>query len=606
MEKLYLNRKYVFIGLFLFTGLIFLIRLFYVQILADKFILSASNNVLRYITQYPARGLIYDRNGELLVYNEAAYDMMVIPRQVKEMDTAEFCRLLEIDVEDFRKRIKKARRYSSYKPSVFESQISRENFGALQEKMFMFPGFFVQPRTLRKYPYPIAAHMLGYVGEANARTIARNPYYKPGDYIGISGIEKSYEEVLRGERGMKIRVVDVHNRDMGSFQTGHYDTISIPGTDLWSSIDINLQAYGELLMSNKKGSIVAIEPSSGEILCLVTSPSYDPNLLVGRIRNKNFSLLSADSVNIPLFNRALMATYPPGSTFKLANALVAEQEEVVFPDTRHSCTGGFPVSKGHMISCHEHESPVNLITAIQYSCNTYFCKIFKAILDKNGFYETEKGYNAWRNHLLTFGLGNRLGLDLPGELSGNIPVTAYYDKYYGKNRWRSLTVISMAIGQGEILTTPVQLANMTALIANRGYFYTPHIIKGIGKPDHVSKAFMEKNHSSIDLAYFDPVIDGMERVVLAGTARNARLDTVAICAKTGTAQNPHGDNHSIFVAFAPKENPKIAISVIVENAGWGSTWAAPIASLMIEKYLRGEVKRKHVEEWLVNGNLIEK
>ncbi len=606
MEKLYFNRKYVFIGLFLFTGLVFLVRLFYVQILADRFILSASNNVLRYITQYPARGLIYDRNGELLVYNEAAYDMMVIPRQVKEMDTVEFCRLLEIDLEDFRERIKKATQYSSYKPSIFESQISRENFGALQEKMFMFPGFFVQPRTLRKYPNPIAAHMLGYVGEANPRTIKRNPYYKPGDYIGISGIEKSYEELLRGKKGMKIRVVDVHNQDMGSFQKGRYDTTSAPGTDLWSSIDINLQAYGELLMRNKKGSIVAIEPSSGEILCLITSPSYDPNLLIGRIRNKNFSLLSADSVNIPLFNRALMATYPPGSTFKVANALVAEQEEIIFPNTRHNCTGGFPLGKGHMVACHEHESPVNLVTSIQYSCNTYYCKVFKGILDKYGFYETEKGYNGWRNHILTFGFGNRLGLDLPGELSGNIPVTAYYDKYYGKNRWRSLTVISMAIGQGEILTTPVQLANMTALIANRGYYYTPHIVRGIGKPNSINKSFMRKNTSSINAAFFDPVIDGMERVVLAGTAMNARLDTIAICAKTGTAQNPHGDNHSIFIAFAPKENPKIALSVVVENAGWGTTWAAPIASLMIEKYLRGEVKRKHVEEWLVNGNLIDK
>ena len=558
------------------------------------------------MTQYPARGLIYDRNGELLVYNEAAYDMMVIPRQVDEMDTAEFCRLLEMDMETFRERIRKARRYSYYKPTVFESQISRENFGALQEKMFMFPGFFVQPRTLRKYPSPIASHILGYVGEANARTIERNPYYKSGDYIGISGIEKSYEEELRGQKGMKIRVVDVHNRDMGSFQEGRYDTISSPGTNLWSSIDMNLQAYGELLMRNKKGSIVAIEPSTGEILCLVTSPSYDPNLLVGRIRTKNFSMLSADSINIPLFNRALMATYPPGSTFKLANALVAEQEEIISPYTQHSCVGGFPLGNGHVVACHKHESPVNLVYSIQQSCNTYYCKVFKGILDKYGFYETEKGYNAWRDHILSLGFGKKLGLDLPSELSGNIPPTTYYDKYYGKGRWRSMTVISLAIGQGEILTTPVQLANMAAVIANRGYYYTPHIIKGIGKKSSVNKLFMKRNSSSIDPGFFDPVIEGMEQVVLAGTATNAHLDSVAICAKTGTAQNPHGDNHSIFVAFAPKENPQIAISVIVENAGWGTTWAAPIASLMIEKYLRGEVKRKRVEEWLVNGNLIGK
>jgi len=606
MEKLHINRRYVIVGIFLFTGLVFLIRLFYVQILADKFILSATNNVLRYITQYPARGLIYDRNGKLLVYNEAAYDMMVIPRQVKEMDTLEFCRLLGITMDDFRERIRKAKRYSSYKSTVFESQINRENFGALGEKMFKFPGFFVQPRTLRKYTYPIAAHMVGYVGEAGARKIAEDTYYKSGDYIGISGIERSYEDVLRGKKGMKIRIVDVHNRDMGSFQNGQYDTIAVPGIDLWSSIDAGLQAYGELLMSNKKGSVVAIEPSSGEILCLVTSPSYDPNLLVGRIRNRNFSTLNEDTINIPLFNRAMMATYPPGSTFKLANALIAEEEEVVFPYTRHTCLGGYAYGTGRIVQCHKHESPVALEQAIQYSCNTYFCKIFKAIIDKDGFYETEKGYKRWKGHVNDFGFGSRLGLDLPGELSGNIPPTTYYDKYYGRSHWRSLTIISLAIGQGEILVTPVQLANLTALIANRGYYFTPHVIKRIGSPADVDPTFLEKHVSSINPVHFDPVIDGMEKVVLAGTATNARLDGVAICAKTGTAQNPHGDNHSIFVAFAPKEKPQIAISVIVENAGWGTTWASPIASLMIEKYLNDTVRRKNVETWLINGNLIER
>ncbi len=604
MEKLYLNRRLIILGLFLITGLIFTIRLFYIQVMAEKYILSANNNVLRYITQYPARGLIYDRNGKLLVYNEAAYDMMVIPREVKTIDTAEFCRLLDISIVDFRERLKKARHYSSYKPSVFESQINRANFGALQEKMFMFHGFFVQPRTLRSYPYPTAAHMLGYIGEASPAIIAKNPYYKPSDYIGISGIEKSYEEALRGRKGMKIRIVDVHNRDMGSFQEGHYDTVSAPGTDLWSSIDVNLQLLGELLMLNKKGSIVAIEPSSGEILCLVSSPTYDPNLLVGRIRNHNFALLSVDSINIPLFNRALMATYPPGSTFKTANALVGLQEGVLTASTRYSCPGGFDLGNGHVVGCHNHTGPLDLEESIQYSCNTYYCKVFKSILEKDGFYATDKDFNIWRNHILSFGLGKRLGLDLPSELSGNIPSSAYYDKYYGKNRWRSLTVISLAIGQGEILITPVQLANMTAVIANRGYYITPHVIKGVGKPNSVNRTFMEKHYSTVDPNYFDVVVDGMEKVVLAGTATSARLDSVAICAKTGTAQNPHGDNHSIFIAFAPKENPRIAISVIVENAGWGASWAAPIASLMIEKYLKGEVKRQDLQERMMNGNLI--
>jgi len=604
MEKHYLNRKFIILGLFLFTGIVFTIRLFYVQVIAEKYILSANNNVLRYITQYPARGLIYDRNGKLLVYNEAAYDMMVIPNQVKAMDTVEFCRLIDISIEDFRERLIKARRYSSYKPSIFESQINRENFGALQEKMFRFHGFFVQPRTLRSYPYPTAAHMLGYIGEASPAIIAANPYYKAGDYIGISGIEKSYEEELRGRKGMKIRVVDVHNRDMGTFEEGHYDTVSMPGKDLWASIDVDLQLLGELLMQNKKGSIVAIEPSSGEILCLVSSPTYDPNLLVGRIRSHNFSLLSADSINIPLFNRALMATYPPGSTFKTLNALIGLQEGVVSAETRYGCPGGFPLGNGHVVGCHSHAGPLNLVESIQHSCNTYYCKVFKSILEKDGFYATEKDFNIWRNHALSFGLGKRIGLDLPSELSGNIPSSAYYDKYHGKNRWHALTVISLAIGQGEILVTPVQLANLTAVIANRGFYITPHVIKGVGKPSSVNRPFMEKHLCTVDPRYFDLVVDGMERVVLAGTATNARLDSISICAKTGTAQNPHGDNHSIFIAFAPKENPKIAISVIVENAGYGATWAAPIASLMIEQYLKGEVLRVELKERMVNCNLI--
>ena len=405
---------------------------------------------------------------------------------------------------------------------------------------------------------------------------------------------------------MRIRVVDVHNRDMGSFQDGRYDTVSTQGTDLWSSIDVDLQLLGELLMQNKKGSIVAIEPSSGEILCMVSSPAYDPNLFVGRIRNTNFSLLAADSVDIPLFNRALMATYPPGSTFKTVNALVGLQEGVVTPGTRYSCPGGFALGNGQVVSCHNHAGPLDLEESIQYSCNTYYCKVFKSILDKDGFYNTEKAYNRWRNHILSFGLGRKIGLDLPSELSGNIPSSAYYDKYYGRNNWRSLTVISLAIGQGEILVTPVQLANLTATIANRGYYITPHVIKGVGEPTSVLRAFMEKHYCTVDPGYFEVVINGMEKVVQAGTATSARLDSVAICAKTGTAQNPHGDNHSVFIAFAPKENPRIAVSVIVENAGWGATWAAPIASLMIEQYLKGEVKRQEVKERMINGNLIRK
>lgn len=605
MERADSNRRFFIAGFFILIGLILIMRLVYVQLLADKYILSANNNVLRYITQYPARGLIFDRKGELLVYNEAAYDLMVIPKQVKHLDTIGFCRLIGIEKADFIERMEKARKYSVYRPSVFESQITRESYGIIEEKLFRYPGFFVLPRTLRKYSAPIAAHTMGYIGEVNPDMIAKNPYYRSGDYIGISGIEKSYEEVLRGKKGLKIRVVDVFNRDMGSFQDGKYDSSAVAGTNLYSSIDAELQAYGELLMTNKKGSIVAIEPSTGEILCIVSSPSYDPNLLVGRVRNKNYNILSKDSINVPLFNRALMAMYPPGSTFKLVNALVGEQEGVLFPDTRYACPGGFSLGGGKKVGCHSHWGPLNLPQSIQYSCNTYYCRVFKSIIDNREKYRTTKeAYNAWRKEVMSFGLGKKLGIDLPGELNGNIPSAGYYDRYHGKDRWRALTVISLAIGQGEIGITPIQLANLTATIANRGYYYTPHIIRAIGRPDSMNRQYLTKHYTNVAPAYFDIVIEGMQMVVDAGTAANAKMDSIILCGKTGTAQNPHGKNHSIFICFAPKDHPKIAISVVVENAGWGSTWAAPIASLMIEKYLTGKITRPEVEKNMVECNLI--
>lgn len=604
MEKLYTRRKLIVIGLFLLIGLIFLIRLFYMQVIADKYILSANNNVLRYITQYPARGLIYDRFGKLLVYNEAAYDLMVTPKQVKIMDTVELCNLIGIEKQDFIDRLKKARNYSPYRASIFESQISRENYGYLEEKMFKFPGFFVQPRTLRKYSYPFAAHTLGYIGEVGSETVLKDPYYKSGDYIGISGVEKSYEEDLRGKKGLKIRVVDVFNRDKGSFQDGRYDTNAFAGTDLYSSLDIELQGYGELLMKNKKGSIVAIEPSSGEILCLISSPSYDPNLLVGRIRKKNYTILSEDSIYVPLFNRALMAMYPPGSSFKLVDALIGQQEGVLNQDTRYGCPGGFSLGNGKMVSCHNHWSPLDLRQSIQYSCNTYYCRVFKSIIDKKSFTTTREGYENWRNHVMSFGFGKKLNCDLPGEMNGNIPSSNYYDKYHGKNRWRSLNIISLAIGQGEIGITPLQLANLSALIANKGFYYIPHIVRAISTKKRQNKKFQTKLRCDIDPGYFDIVIEAMHDVVEAGTGTGAKIDSIAICGKTGTAQNPHGKNHSIFIAFAPMKNPTIAISVVVENAGYGSAWAAPIASLMIEKYLKRNVNRKEVEQRIIDGDLI--
>lgn len=604
MERIYADRKYIIIGVFLVTGLLFLGRLFYVQILVDKYVLSANNNVLRYITQYPARGLVFDRNGKLLVYNEAAYDLMVIPRQVKNPDTATLFRLLGIDSREYQARMQKARNFSPYRPSIFEAQITRESYGYLEEKLFLFPGFYVQPRTLRKYTYPVAAHTFGYIGEANPDVIAKNPYYRPGDYIGINGIEKSYEEVLRGRKGMKIRVFDVFNRDKGSFREGRYDTASVAGTDLYSSLDAELQEYGEKLMTNKKGSIVAIEPETGEILCLVTSPAYDPNLLVGNIRRKNYTLLQRDTVFVPLFNRALMAMYPPGSTFKLVDALIGQQEGVLTPGTAYGCPGGFPLGNGKMVGCHPHPSPVDLNGAIQISCNTYFCRAFKAILEKKGNPGTRASYERWRNNVMSFGFGKKLGIDIPGELNGNIPSPGYYDRYHGANRWRAMSIISLAIGQGEIGITPVQLANLSATIANRGWFITPHIIRAIGHKDSLNRKYTTRRQTAVNPGYYDVVVNGMANVVTGGTGTVAKIDSITVGGKTGTAQNPHGKNHSIFIAFAPVENPSIAISVVVENAGYGAAWAAPIASLMIEKYLRREVKRTDLEERMINGNLI--
>lgn len=604
MERIFADRRFIIIGFILLIGLLFLVRLFYVQILVDKYILSANNNVLRYVTQYPARGLVFDRNGKLLVYNEAAYDLMVIPRQVKNPDTAALCHLLGIDRQEFINRLQKARNFSSYRPSIFEGQITRDSYGFLEEKLFLFPGFYVQPRTLRKYTYPVAAHTFGYIGEASPEVIEKNPYYKPGDYIGINGIEKSYEEVLRGKKGMKIRVFDVLNRDKGSFREGKYDTSSVAGTDLYSSLDAELQQYGELLMTNKKGSIVAIEPETGEILCMVTSPSYDPNLLAGNIRKRNYTKLLQDTVFVPLFNRALMAMYPPGSTFKLVDALVGQQDGTLFPTTTYGCFGGFPLGNGKKVGCHPHPSPLNLVGAIQTSCNGYFCRVFKAIIEKRGWPSTRAAYEQWRKAVMSFGLGKKLGIDIPGELNGNIPTPGYYDRYHGVNRWRAMTIISLSIGQGEIGITPVQLANLTATIANRGWFITPHIIRAIGRKDSLNKAYSTKRQALVDPRYFDIVVEGMADVVTGGTGTIAKLDSIPMCGKTGTAQNPHGRHHSLFIAFAPISKPKIAISVVVENAGYGATWAAPIASLMIEKYINRTVKRKDLEQRMVDGNLI--
>ncbi len=601
-DILYTKRKYIILAIFLLIALIYLIKLFSLQVLDHDYKLFARNNVLRYITQYPARGLLYDRNGELLVYNEAAYDLLVIPRQVTELDTVEFCRLLNIPHDDFISRFNKALNYSPYKPSLFLEQISKEEYGYFEEKLFKFPGFYIEARTLRKYPIPIAAHILGFVGEVNRRELDRDHYYTQGDYIGKSGIERSYEKELRGNKGVRVVMVDVFNREKGSYQGGKYDTTVVPGNDLHLTIDAGLQEYGEALMQNKKGSIAAIEPSTGEILALVSSPGYDPNLLIGRIRTKNFTELSNDSLE-PLFIRPTMAQYPPGSTFKLVNALIALQEGVIRPGTEFECDG--PVSTP-IICSHYHLTPLNLMEAIEQSCNPYFWKTYRQLIEQPRFETIQEGYNNWRDYLLSFNIGIGFDSDIQNQRNGNLPEDSYFNKYYGVKGWRAITIRSLSIGQGEIEFTPLQLANLAATIGNRGFYYTPHLVKSVENYKEILGKYNIKHQTKVDAVNFEPVIEGMKLVFDGehGTARWYKIKDIDMCGKTGTAENPHGDDHSIFVAFAPAENPQIAIGVVIETSGFGATWAAPIASLMVEKYLNGEVAEHWYKDKILTANLL--
>lgn len=597
------NRRYVFIFFTILTGLIFIIRLFLLQVVESSYKVSAENNSQSHVVVYPARGLIYDRNGELLVSNQAAYDIMVVPNNVKTFDTLEFCTVLGMTKGKLEERLDRAKAYSWRVRSVFLKQVDFETAAVLQEKMYKYPGFSLQSRTLRTYTRPIASHILGYIGEVGKSFLESNDYYEMGDYHGVIGIEKSYEEVLRGEKGLKIFLKDVHNRIIGSYEDGKYDRPVKVGKNMTISLDADLQQYGELLMQQFVGSIVAIEPSSGEMLAMVSSPTVDPNLLIGRNLGESIRRLSADSLN-PLFNRALMAQYPPGSTFKTINALIGLQENVLSTNTSYYCDFGY-YYRGIHVGCHSHEAPLDLIGGIQHSCNTYFCNVFRRIMEDPKYENTEDAFNHWREHVLSFGFGNKLGTDFSNELTGNIPTSAYYDRYYQKGRWNFLTIISMAIGQGELLITPLQMANMTATIANKGWFYTPHLAKSIQGEEHIDERFLQKHYTTIDSSYYNPIIEGMYLAVNGGagsTARIAKIQNIDVCGKTGTAENPHGEDHSIFIAFAPRENPQIALAVYVENEGFGGTWAAPIASLMIEKYLTNEVKRVWLEQYVLAGN----
>ena len=597
------NRKFVVLSIMILIGIIFLGRLFYIQVIDESYKHSAQNQALVKKTLYPSRGVIYDRNGKVIVYNQASYDLMVIPKQVdKDIDTLQFCELLEITKEEFIEKMNHCKRYSRYRASIFEKQITDNNWVSISEKLFQYPGFFGQKRTLRKYARPVAAHVLGFVGEASRENLDNDPFYRAGDYLGISGLETWYEKELRGKRGVKVYVRDVHNRIKGSYNEGKLDTVPVAGEDLMSTLDLVLQEYGEKLMVNKRGSIVAIEPETGEILAMVSSPNYDPNMLVGRARTANYSnLVANDSLN-PLFNRATNAVYRPGSIFKLVESLIGLETGVITVNTRVRCNRG-------IINCHGAHTNDDLAGAIQHSCNPYFREVYKRLIqggEYSNIYEDARfGLTVWRDYVTSFGLGVRLKTDISGVKKGFVPDVAFYDRWYGEKRWAFSTIYSNSIGEGEMGVTPLQMANLAAILANRGYYYTPHFIKSIGDKGP-REEYLHKNYTKIDSSYFYVVIDALAAVVneQGGTARRARIDSITVCGKTGTVQNPTTPDHSVFMAFAPKANPKIAIAVYVEEAGFGGTWAAPISSLMIEKYLTGEIKKPKKEQRILEADFL--
>lgn len=584
-------------------------RLFYLQILDDSFEGLSENNAIKVVYDYPQRGFIFDRNGELLVSNQPSYDVMVIPRNLKPFDTTEFCNILGLTREQLVNRLDKAKIYSPRLPSVVIPQLTKSEYAYLQEKMRKYEGFYIQKRSLRDYYTENGANVLGYITEVNQRIVNENPYYISGDLIGKQGVEGYYEELLRGIKGVKYIQKDRFNRDIGPYKGGIYDTLPKKGKDLTITIDSELQKYGELLMKGKRGGIVAIEPATGEILAMVTAPNYDPAQLVGRKRSENFTRLYYDSIAKPLYDRGLLAEYPPGSPFKTINALIALQEGVVTPQDRFSCQRGYYYGRGRKMGCHDHPSPLSMIPGIANSCNAYFANVYRRIIEK---YPTpQEGIDAWANHLRSFGLGDYLGSDLSTGRPGKIPTSEYYDAVYPNHRWYAPATLSNAIGQGEVLMTPIQLANMTAAISNRGWFYTPHILKEIDGNPIKDKEFTKKKYTTIEAKYFDPVIEGMHQVYKTGTAAGVAVPGIEIAGKTGTAENFTKINgkkvqltdHSIFIAFAPVENPKIALAIFVENGYWGGRYAGRIAGLMIEKYLKGEITRKDMENWILSHSL---
>lgn len=602
------GRYYVISAIIVVIIIVLISQLFNLQILKDEYKDSADGNAFFKKTLYPARGTISDRNDRLLVYNQPTYDVVYIPREVQPFDTLDFCNILGITKDDFRKRIEniKDRRlnrgYSPYTLQTFMTQLTVREYGLLQEKLYKFPGFYVQNRALRQYDYKNAAQILGYLAEVDEETIKEDRYYARGDHAGKTGVESSYENILRGKKGVEILLRDAHGRIKGKYENGIHDIAPVSGKNIQLSIDIELQAYGEYLMRNKIGAIVMIEPETGEILCLVTSPTYDPSMLLGRDFKENYKELER-APNKPLLNRALQGTYPPGSTFKTAQGLVFLEEEIITPETMYSCAHGYPPGGGRP-KCHGHGSPLPLVPAIATSCNSYFCYGLNAMLSNRKKYSTIlDGFEVWKNHMVSMGFGYRLGVDLPSEKRGFIPNSQYYTNAYKRENWHAQNIISIAIGQGEITATPLQIANLGATIANRGFYVTPHIVRQI-QDTVIGNKYIEKRDPSIKDGHYEAIVQGMANAVTGGTCRGINLlPEIAVGGKTGTAENVHGRDHSWFMGFAPVEKPKLAIAVLVENGGFGATFAVPIARLMVQKYLKEEIpaSEKWLEERMANA-----
>lgn len=584
------KRKYVIAGAAVVIVLIFIVRLFLLQIVTDDYKKHADSNAFLNKVQYPSRGVMYDRTGKLLVYNQPAYDVTVVMKEIENLDTLDLCQTLNIKKEYFDKRMRDIKNrvvnpgYSRYTHQLFMTQLSAEECGVFQEKLFKFPGFYIQRRTIRQYNYNSAAHALGDIAEVSLRDMEEDSYYMRGDYIGKQGIEKFYEKELRGEKGIEVLLRDAHGRIQGRYMNGEFDKTPVPGKNLTLGLDIELQKLGEKLLEGKIGSIVAIEPETGEILCLVSSPSFDPRMMVGRQRGKNHRTLERDSRK-PLLNRALMGAYPPGSTFKTAQGLTFLQEGIIDENTSFPCFHGF-VHAGLRVGCHAHGSPLSLVPATATSCNSYFCWGLYRMINSKKYGSPQKALTVWKDYMVSMGFGYKLGVDLPGEKRGLIPNAQFYDKAY-RGSWNGLTIISIAIGQGEILLTPLQIANLGATIANRGYYVTPHIVKEI-EGGQLDSLYRFPHYTSVDKRHYETIVEGMRAAVTGGTCRGANIPGIEVCGKTGTAQN-RGHDHSVFMGFAPMIRPKIAIAVYVENGGFGAVYGVPIGGLMMEKYLNGKL-----------------